>query len=248
MSCCGECGCAIELDKNEFRLPPWCPGCGANLKLGEKKPALRAPSPSAVAVEEPPPEGYVSRPTAPRRPKLSNDEPPMHDDFARTIAENDLRADQEGLRRHAHGAACVAFGFLAVALWLAYASVEKLWTWKRADGLVLEERVTVSRKGRSSTTYSFTYQVGGKAYKAGRWWDMTLESYQVGNRVVVLYSPTDPSEGMVKSFSNLWAWPIVAFCVSGLVFAIAGSSWTMQRHVQKGIQRENEEAQRSQGA
>src|SRR3954471_22504597 len=84
MSCCAACGHEIVVAGSDFRLPPWCPGCGADLKLGDKPPGLRPPVPRAPVAQAPP-----------RRPTLSNDapeEPSLPDGYLLTGAQGESRA------------------------------------------------------------------------------------------------------------------------------------------------------------
>ncbi len=247
MACCAECGHQIDYAKTNFQLPPWCPGCGADLKLGDRKPELRTPKRrSSVGGETPPNPGPEPTPVAteafawepaapaapPRRPRLSSEpraELPMPDGYLLTGAEDASQKAIEGFRRELWYYSAAAVFFLALVLYGVSSSVEKLRSWKRAQGTVSEVNYYVTRRGFGGETYTFTYFVAGKEYKAGRWFDMTLGRYKQGEPVTVVYSPTDPAEGMVLSFSNLWGWPIAAMIPTLFCALVAVSSVVLRR-------------------
>jgi hypothetical protein len=237
MSCCAACGRQIDFERTNFNLPPWCPGCGADLKLVEKKrPGMWTP-PRAEELAAPEPcdphlaEAVALAPRA-RRPKPAaepREELPMMDGYMLTGAETEQREQMARLRSDVWGFGAAGALFLALTLWGIIAAVEKLGSWKRAAGVVSDMSTSVSRRGRVSSLPVFTYSVNGKTYKAGRWWDLNLSSYSLGDRVEVFYNPADPSESMVRSFDNLWGWPIAAALVAGFCLLVAASSWYLRR-------------------
>jgi hypothetical protein len=61
MLACVNCANPISLDPTAGRFPPWCPNCGASLKLADPKPAALDTKPPANAPTSRP-EGVVVPP------------------------------------------------------------------------------------------------------------------------------------------------------------------------------------------
>ena len=236
MSCCAECGNEIPIAKTNFHLPPWCPGCGADLKLTDKpaglKTPLRSAAPPAPVHREAVAPGMSPPVTPSRRPILSSEsraDVPLPDGYMLDAPQNQSKNALQHFRKESlyYGIACGVFLFLT--LWVANASVEKLRSWKRVAGTVANVETYTTRRGRSASTYQFNYSVAGKIQKANRWFDMTLGSYNLNDRVTVVYNPADPSEGMVLCFSNLWGWVIVLLLPTLFCGMVAGSSLYFRR-------------------
>jgi hypothetical protein len=120
----------------------------------------------------------------------------------------------------------VAAILLLLAVGLAAHSVWRLAVYQRSSGVA--RAVGLGNKG--STYYQINYSAGGQAYtidtKKSTWLSSIFGGgYAPGEQLVILYPPSAPGEGVVKTFSNLWSGPVTL----GALGLLAGACFFLQR-------------------
>jgi hypothetical protein len=242
---CSKCLTRISLS-DAGQPPPWCPRCGADhsaytiqptsvlgvLREAYTPPPAVAPSPSvgpapagAIATGYPVTQ-EVSRPrpiTAASAPL--GDIPP---EDLEALAPPPRRLPQLGVMIPILAAICL---FASVSL--TSMAINKLSTYHRTEGRVVD----FVRQKTTKTTRVYpvvAYDVGGNRYEfrdaeSMGWFAPT---YQLGDKVGVLFPPDRPTDGEIYSFGNLWLGPI-ACAIPGFALLIV----CVCAHFAKGTRR-----------
>jgi hypothetical protein len=134
------------------------------------------------------------------------------------------RSDAETRKSEPRRQAAWMAGIGALVASICMGFAVKAWTFassaREVEGTVI--RIDRSElRGRSSFRPIVSYQINGKAFQLKSDIGTSHQAYRVGEKVTVLYKPENPARGRIKSFSELWALPLI-FGVIGTVFAGAG--------------------------
>ena len=132
--------------------------------------------------------------------------------------------------------------FVAIGAVTGWSTWNSLASAQRVEGKVIELVRTESRgrTGKGGTVSSkpgfaplVQYQVDGTTYRIQGHVSSSTPSYAVGEGVVILYSPDNPAEGRIDSFTEKWLVPII-FGGSGLLFTLIGFGmlWRRRRGAQ----------------
>jgi hypothetical protein len=104
----------------------------------------------------------------------------------------------------------VGLGLLAWGL-LFYLRAE------RVEGTVKD----MARGNKGTQAPVVDYEVGGKAYTYRSSHYSSPPAFRVGEKVILLYDPADPSSCQIYSFFEEWGLPLL-FSAIGAVFAVIG--------------------------
>jgi hypothetical protein len=232
---CAKCSAPIRIDPTSARLPPWCPRCGADLQTrpAKSRPALPGDPLADVRSHWSPDPQLDAKPAAPAAPELgvtlragAAPEVPLPEPALPTAgaeappymppAADDpfAAANRYNARPGRHGALVFGMLFLLIAAALGYWSYVKAATYQKVTGTVA--RMVTGRKGNLYPEVAYT--VDGREYTTP---GSTSGGPQVGDAVEVLYPPSDPGNGTVNTFGNLWLPPLVP----GVIGTLALSLW-----------------------
>jgi len=129
------------------------------------------------------------------------------------------------------------FGFiglplLAWSLYLIIGNVVLLSAASRANGIV------IAIFGSGGQNYS-PYPLVNFKTATGKEFDIIgngLSSYEVGDRVEVLYYPDSPKDGRINSFTQLWGFPLIIFLPGAFfTYATFGPTEKFLRGIARGF-------------
>jgi hypothetical protein len=232
---CAKCSAPINTDPTNSRLPPWCPRCGADLQTRAAGPQptmpgdpladvgshwspmyqreAKTPAPAepttgvtlqAGAAPAPPLAEPAAASPVPDAPLPT---PPAADDPFATSTRYPRRPGTTG-------ALVIGVVFLLLAGVIGYWSFQKATTYQKVTGTVV--RMVPGRKGSVYPVVGYT--VNGREYTTQ---GSSSGGPGVGEAVEVLYPPSDPGNGTLNTFSNVWLPPLVP----GGIGAAALSLW-----------------------
>src|SRR5262249_15583755 len=211
---CSKCLSQIAVDPASGRVPPWCPRCGADRSAYASQPdsvvgvlreaASQRPAGGPSPVGNP---AANSEPLSPWRQERSALPPQLAD-----IPLEDLAALAPPPRRPKVGIFVPASAPLCLlgSLVVTSLSINKLNTYHRAKGEVVD-LVCTRRTTRGDSIHPVVaYQVGGVGYRfQGQNSVGFFSGYRIGDTVEVLYPPDQPGEGSIHSFTTRCFFPTV---------------------------------------
>ncbi len=105
--------------------------------------------------------------------------------------------------------ATVGVGVLVVVAFMVVDNIRFITSSQRAEGVIVrvESRSSTDSDGDTSTSYYpvVSFRVGDQDYTARSGNSVPTESdYVEGQRVTVLFNPTNPPEARIESFSTMW--------------------------------------------
>lgn len=83
-------------------------------------------------------------------------------------------------------------------------------SWQTLRGFQQTQGTVVANAGRRAQAPLVEYQVDGKTYTTSGSVGSEVFVHSVGETVTVLYEPGRPEEGVVNSFTEMWAIPVVS--------------------------------------
>ncbi len=135
------------------------------------------------------------------------------------------------------GLAAMGAIFLSVGFGLGISNVRFASGAKRTDGVVVDLVWRSGGKGRPSAAPVVSYEVDGKAYQFTSGTASRPPSYDVGEKVGVLYDPEDPSDAKLDGFWELYMLPFI-FGLLGLADSAAVAIWVgIERRKRQRIER-----------
>ncbi|TXT37503.1 MAG: hypothetical protein FD138_645 [Planctomycetota bacterium] len=117
--------------------------------------------------------------------------------------------------------------FLMIGAGFGWSSYSLLAVAQRADGTVI--RLVHQGGGkRSGSAPVVEFHLDGNRHEFRSWLSTSPPQFDVGDKVTVLYDPTDPQRARIESFVTLWLFPtifsgigVVMLVVSGVLFAVS---------------------------
>lgn len=118
----------------------------------------------------------------------------------------------------------LAFAMGAIGAWLYARTSGFIAEAVSVEGTVVEVRPTQGSDGTSYHTVFEYEDADGRTHRKVTSWSSNPPAYAVGETVEVLYRPTDPADGRIRSFLSLWFIPAV---VGGMALCplIGGLFW-----------------------
>lgn len=134
--------------------------------------------------------------------------------------------------------------FLAIGVGVGISNVRFASNAKRADGVVVELVWSHSGKGGSSAAPMVRFEVDGKPFTFRGGVSSRPPSYDVGEKVRVLYDPEDPSNAKIDGFWELYLLPFIFTLLGGLELLAVGIWVAIDRRRMQRIERAFSEGRR----